>query len=236
MDKPFTAYKGAEQYLFVCYAHDDQDVVYPEIAWLNEHEINIWYDEGISAGSNWRSVIGEALLNAHRVLFYISRHSLESDHCNREINLALDENKAVVPVYLENVTLTPDLKVGLNRVQALHHTDSPNYRTQLIDALGIVSASKAQASTDIPSAPKPRIRRWHYAALAVLLLLAVSGTWVYNEYREVANSFSVAVLPFKSMTHSDPEQMYGQAVAADIRSALLEMQRSVIRYRAFWTD
>ncbi len=117
MDKPFSAYRGSDPYVFVCYAHDDAEVVYPEIQWLADQDVNVWYDEGISAGSNWRSVIGEALLNAHRVLLYISRHSLESDHCNREINLALDENKAVVPVYLEKVSLTPDLKVGLARVQ-----------------------------------------------------------------------------------------------------------------------
>ncbi len=119
MDKPFSAYRGSDPYVFVCYAHDDAEVVYPEIQWLADQDVNVWYDEGIFAGSNWRSVIGEALLNANRVLFYISRHSLESDHCNREINLALDENKAVVPVYLEKVSLTPDLKVGLARVQAL---------------------------------------------------------------------------------------------------------------------
>jgi len=37
---------------------------------------------------------------ASRVLFYISERSLKPIHCNREINLALDEDKDVVPVYL----------------------------------------------------------------------------------------------------------------------------------------
>ncbi len=41
MDKPFPAYKGDRPYVFVCYAHDDEYVVYPEIAWLHEQGINI---------------------------------------------------------------------------------------------------------------------------------------------------------------------------------------------------
>ena len=80
MHKPFSAYQGDEPYVFVCYAHDDEGVVYPEIGWLHAHGINIWYDEGISAGRIWREEIGEAIKGAANVLFYISRSSLSSDH------------------------------------------------------------------------------------------------------------------------------------------------------------
>ena len=37
-----------------------------------------------------------------------------------EINLALDEDMEVLPVYLGDVELTAGLRVGLSRVQALH--------------------------------------------------------------------------------------------------------------------
>ena len=50
MERPFPAYKGDDSYIFVSYAHADADEVYPEITWLKEAGINIWYDEGISAG------------------------------------------------------------------------------------------------------------------------------------------------------------------------------------------
>ena len=94
----FAAYEGDEAYVFVCHAHEDSTIVYPEINWLHEQGVNLWYDEGISAGKNWRAAIGDSLLGASRVLFYISERSLKSIHCNREINLALDEDKDVVPV------------------------------------------------------------------------------------------------------------------------------------------
>ncbi len=69
MDKPFAAYKGDDPYVFVCYAHDDEDVVYTEISGLRDQGINIWYDEGISAGKVWRRELAEAIKGAHRILY-----------------------------------------------------------------------------------------------------------------------------------------------------------------------
>ena len=44
MEKPFAAYQGDEPYIFVSYAHEDSEVVYPEIQWLKDQGFNIWYD------------------------------------------------------------------------------------------------------------------------------------------------------------------------------------------------
>ena len=100
-------------HVFVSYSHHDAEVVYPEIEWLTDQGVDVWHDKGISPGANWLSVIGDALLGASRVLFFVSDHSIESDHCNREISLALDEGITIIPIYLQDVELTSDLKVGL---------------------------------------------------------------------------------------------------------------------------
>ena len=67
MEKPFPAYSGDEPYVFVCYAHDDSDVVYPEMAWLHEQGVNLWYDEGISPGSEWSQALADAIERCDRV-------------------------------------------------------------------------------------------------------------------------------------------------------------------------
>ena len=43
MDRPFPAYKGDEPYIFVSYALEDTDLVFPE-KWLKDQGFNIWYD------------------------------------------------------------------------------------------------------------------------------------------------------------------------------------------------
>ena len=97
MEVPFPAYKDDAPFVFVCYSHEDTGVVYPEIAWLQEQGVNVWYDKGISAGRVWRAEVGDAIDKCTSILFYVSRSSLASAHCNREISLGLDEEKTILP-------------------------------------------------------------------------------------------------------------------------------------------
>ena len=82
MDKPFPAYEGDEPYVFVCYAHDDEATVFPDMQWLREQGINLWYDEGISGGKVWRAEILKALQAAfcreHLIASGLERGVLES--------------------------------------------------------------------------------------------------------------------------------------------------------------
>ena len=73
MTNSLPAYQGDDPYAFVCYSHDDSEVVYPEMSWLRGQGVNLWYDEGISAGRNWRAAIGDSLLGASHLIFYISQ-------------------------------------------------------------------------------------------------------------------------------------------------------------------
>ena len=77
MDRPHAAYKGDEPYVFVCYAHEDGDVVYPEMAWLQDQKVRLWYDEGITGGHVWRQEIYNALESSDcRIVLSVIRISL----------------------------------------------------------------------------------------------------------------------------------------------------------------
>jgi len=136
VETPFPAYRGDEPYVFVCYAHGDSAEVYLEIEWLHDQGIDLWYDEGISAGKVWRAEIAKAIQGASKFLYYISAASLASEHCNREVDYALNKGFEIVPVYLEEVDLTPELDLALNRVQALHRDQDASYQQHLLNALG----------------------------------------------------------------------------------------------------
>ena len=202
MDNPFPAYKGNDPYTFVCYSHEDSEVVYKELAWLNERGINLWYDEGVTAGDNWRATIGESLLGSSKVLFFISEHSLKSQHCVGEVSLALDEAKQVIPIYLDDTELTIDLKLGLNTVHALYLSRS-GFRNQLIEALGQLPSEK---ETVVPQKGS-HIPALLISVAAIALLL---GVWFYSsdESEPGLATFdrSVAIRTFESL-NPDPERV-----------------------------
>ena len=64
MEKPFAAYQGDEPYIFVSYAHADDETVYPELQWIHDQGFNVWFDEGISPGEDWPSSLAEKINGA----------------------------------------------------------------------------------------------------------------------------------------------------------------------------
>ena len=137
MSKPFAAYRGAELYCFVCYAHKDSDNVYADLSLLNEKGIKLWYDEGIPAGSSWRAEIAGAIQGCSKLLFFISEASLTSSHCLREVDFAVNHDIDIVPVYLDDSVLPAELELVLNRVHALFRERDKMYMEHLLGALQV---------------------------------------------------------------------------------------------------
>lgn len=251
MDGPFPAYRGDQPYVFVCYAHEDAKTVYAELAWLNDQGINIWYDEGISAGQIWRAEIARALDGSTQVLYYVSSAALASDHCNREINYALDKRFEVLPVYLEEVELTPDLDIGLARVQALHRSEDGSYRTHLMDALDRLLDTPL-APNDLSGSVAPGRRgAWVRPVAIALAVLAGVVFWMWPENRPTRQAepvpaeslpvavepvaASIAVLPFANLSGDTENEYFSDGVAEEILNVLSEVDslRVAARTSAF---
>ncbi len=141
MEKPFDAYKGDLPFIFVCYSHAEKDVVYPELAWLNEAGVKIWYDEGIRPGHEWTEELALSIENASHFLFFASPKSVDSKYCRDEVYFAIENEKPILTVHLEPTELTRGLKLSLGKTQAMmkYDMDESVYRDRL---LGYLSQSE----------------------------------------------------------------------------------------------
>jgi tetratricopeptide (TPR) repeat protein len=172
LNKPFAAYSGDDPYVFVCYAHKDAAVVYADLVHLRDNGVNIWYDEGIPAGTSWRGEIAGAIKGAQKFIFYVSEHSLKSSHCLREVDYALSHELEIFPVYLENCVLPAELEFGLNRVQALFRHQDDRFMERLLAAL-----RGSQAVARVRSAARRRKPRWALLLVVAAVVLA-SSIWL----------------------------------------------------------
>ena len=119
MERPFPAYKGDHPYIFVSYAHDDSEAVFPEIKWLRDQGFNIWYDEGISPGSTWRDEVALALTQCSVFLYYVTPRSVASTNCLNEVNFCLSRERKILSVHLERTELPAGLELSLSAMQAI---------------------------------------------------------------------------------------------------------------------
>ena len=79
-ERPLPAFDGDEPYVFVSYSHEDDELVHPQIRWLQEQGFNVWWDEGISPGASWRTELTDALGECSLIIYFITPNSPICQH------------------------------------------------------------------------------------------------------------------------------------------------------------
>ena len=71
---------------------------------LRNSQFDAWIDwERIPVGEKWWQEITEAIQNANVFVFIVSQHSIGSKVCKDEIELALKNNKRIIPILVDNL-------------------------------------------------------------------------------------------------------------------------------------
>tara|TARA_Y100000031_G_scaffold112146_1_gene123806 strand:+ start:11260 stop:13344 length:2085 start_codon:yes stop_codon:yes gene_type:complete len=245
MDRPFSAYKGEESYIFVSYAHEDDQQVYPEIEWLREQGFNIWYDEGISPGSTWREELAQAVKNCDLFLLFVTPRSAVSDNCQKEVNFALDEGHPLLAAHLDRTELPDGLRLSLSDRQAILKYDlsERDYRAKLVAGIGDYVTREGKV---VPPAPVPgpalsssKATLLGFALVAVSILIvgvvlrpdtrlpepAVQTTQVDGRSSVDARiDKSIAVLPFEDMSAEQDQEYLGRGIAEELINGLTRLE------------
>jgi TolB-like protein/Flp pilus assembly protein TadD len=96
---------------------------------LRAKSIEVWIDlHGIEAATSWSNEIVQAIDQAKAILVLLSASSIESDNVTRELSLAFEAKKAIMPIDIEPIALPTQFRYQLAGIQ----------RAQLSDFDGIV--------------------------------------------------------------------------------------------------
>lgn len=168
-------------YLFVCYAHDQRDLVVQEIGWLREQGFEVWFDEAIEAGQRWSEDLAIAIEGCGAMLFFMSPRSLSSRYCLDEIHFALECGRPIVPVEIEPSELTPGLRLSIGGTHRIfmHRMSAPDFRRKLASGLRSALAGRkppgrgaAAAAANPASPPGPVFpEQWRPVACGVFAAL-----------------------------------------------------------------
>jgi Tol biopolymer transport system component len=181
-EQPLPAYDGVEPYIFVTYAHEDVELVYPHIRWLQEQDFNIWWDEGISPGASWRTELADAIQGCSLLLYFVTPQSVVSDHCTREVNFALDQHRRpVLAVHMVETELPGALALSLSDRQAIlqYAIEPKDYERKLVLAVATyVDQPVPSVSTHAPLRKYPR-PTWSISVMGLLAgaIIASLTTW-----------------------------------------------------------
>ena len=104
--------------IFISYARADRDRVLPLAERLREAGVTYWLDEGnIQGATLWGKEIVEAIRNAKVLVLFATEASFESKNVAKEVAIASEWEKPILPVYLERVQVPDTLHYQLAGIQ-----------------------------------------------------------------------------------------------------------------------
>jgi TolB-like protein len=240
METPFPAYRGDEPYIFVCYAHEDADAVFPELRALRDSGINIFYDEGIAPGHEWTQELADAIDGCSQFLYFVSPSSVSSRHCRNEVQYALDRTKTLVSVYLEPTTLPGGLQLSLGSAQAIikYELGAEDYKRKLGQSFGVSPLVVNAVAASPSNGAFQRSRLKAIAIVAVSALIAGGIWWSSSDgpleaVRPVQEESppKLAVLPFVNLSGSSDQEYFSDGVSEDILRLLARQKSLIVRAR-----
>lgn len=125
--------------MFFSYSRDDSELVLNLAKELRQAGADVWLDQlDIPAGQRWDSAIQNALTDADTLIVALSKTSISSDNVMDEVSYALEKDKKVIPVLLEEceipfrirrlqfVDLTTNYEEGIKTILSGINAESPS--------------------------------------------------------------------------------------------------------------
>jgi formylglycine-generating enzyme required for sulfatase activity len=152
--------------IFFSYSRKDSDFIDQLIEELEERGVDVWVDRGdILAGEAWRRSIVEAIITCKVFVIALSPNSVESENVAKELTLAEQHKKRVLPLVIKDVQIPPSLDYQLAGLQYQTFVEG-SYSVNLerlirsLGALGVKFDPKIQSVSEpetkaVPLVPQP---------------------------------------------------------------------------------
>ncbi len=119
------------KYVFISYSSRDISVVNMVLKTFDEMNVRYWKaPEMIPAGSSYAQEIVSAIENCSMVLVFLSRNSQNSQWVEKEIDSAVNYNKKIIPLMIDDYPMNAVFRFYLNNVQMIAYKNSPRIAIQ----------------------------------------------------------------------------------------------------------
>ncbi|MBL6844124.1 MAG: TIR domain-containing protein [Verrucomicrobiae bacterium] len=111
--------------VFISYAVKDQERVLELVGRLRQAGVSVWIDQsGIDVATLWSEEIVNAIANCKVLLLAISQNSIESANVVKELALASERSKHIIPIYLQPARIPGTMEYQLAGIQRVEFFSS----------------------------------------------------------------------------------------------------------------
>lgn len=122
--------------VFISYSRKDQEVADYLSDFLKENGIEYWIDkEGIFSSSNYKELIVDAIEVSKAVIFISSINSNSSINVIREIGYAVNMNKPILPLILDDAPYAKSIRLDISDIDQIDFKNPVKSSKKLITSL-----------------------------------------------------------------------------------------------------
>ena len=195
--------------IFISYSREDQEHVFPVVDKLRKQGLDIWIDqEGIHGAKLWSQEIVNAIENSKVFILFASTKAFVSKNVTKELALASESDKHILPVFIEDAEIPAAMKYQLAGIQHLIHKKGEEDLTidnilRTVSSLKIDSVktkSTDYSDTHISLRTKTSPRK-PFAIVTVMVILAILLTFfISGVFKSDTNESSSMINAYKSTT------------------------------------
>jgi TolB-like protein/Flp pilus assembly protein TadD len=130
--------------IFISYSSKDREKADQLTELLTSAGLSVWIDQSaLEVSTSWSSEIVDAINGCQAFIVLLSPNSIESHNVIKEVSLASEKRKKILPLELEPITLPRELEYQLAGI----HRPSLTNLDSIIRALGKLGLKASQAPT-----------------------------------------------------------------------------------------
>ena len=141
--------------VFISYASQDRERIIDLVKRLDDAGVSVWIDQmSIEGATMWSQEIVAAIRNCKVLILAISENSADSENVVKEVALASEGRKRILPVYLASAEIPESMAyqlAGIQRVEFFEGTEEAGLQS-MIRALAKLGVTVSEAASEEASA------------------------------------------------------------------------------------
>ncbi len=169
--------------VFISYGSADRERIQDLVTRLRQAGVTVWIDEaGIEGAAMWSQEIVGAINHCKVLILAISANSSQSKNVVRELALASEDDKTILPVFIEPTEIPESMKyqlAGIQRVEYFEGNEEESIDSVLraLKRLGI--STDEDAPNQAPATKQLRKAKSPSLALATIAIIALLAALVF---------------------------------------------------------
>ncbi|MFI5263150.1 MAG: TIR domain-containing protein, partial [Candidatus Kapaibacterium sp.] len=125
--------------IFISYSSYDRDKALSLAEELRSLGTSVWMDQAIDGAARWSEEIAQALDECKALILLVSKSSLASKNCVKEVTIAAESDKHILPIDLENIALPREFKYHLAGIQRVAYSNTDAIRRAIENLIPVNS-------------------------------------------------------------------------------------------------